>query len=196
MSGSKVVLMVLLLFVGAIVLGGGCAGCTMYSSYKTSINLDEEVKAQWADIDVVLKRRYDLIPNFVATVKGAAAHEKETLQGVIAARNQTLNAKSPGEVASASNAFSQAAGRFINVVNERYPQLRATEQFQNLTISLEGSENRIAQSRKKYNAAVKALNSHIRGFPHSIAAGWADVEKAEFFEAEEEAHEVPKVEFG
>lgn len=195
MSGSKVVLLVLLLFVGGIVIGGGCAGCTMYSSYKTSINLDEQVNAAWADIDVVLKRRYDLIPNFVETVKGAAAFEKETLQNVIAARNQGLNATDRGEAAAASNAFSQAAGRFINVVNERYPELKATEQFRNLTVSLEGSENRIAQSRKKYNDAVQALNSHIRGFPHSIAAGWADVKKAEFFQAEEAAKEVPKVEF-
>lgn len=195
MSGSKVVLLVLLLFVGAIVIGGGCAGCTMYSSYKTSINLDEQVKAAWADIDVVLKRRYDLIPNFVETVKGAAAHEKETLQNVIAARNQALKAKTPGEAAAASNAVSRAMGIMINVVNERYPQLKANQSFRDLMVELEGSENRIAQSRKKYNAAVKALNSHIRGFPHSIAAGWAHVTRAEFFAAGEEVQEAPKVEF-
>jgi LemA protein len=146
-------------------------------------------------VEVVLKRRYDLIPNIVETVKGYAKHESQTLQSVIAARNQGVGAASPAEAAKASTALTGAMRSLINVVNERYPELKANENFRALQIELEGTENRVAEMRRRYNDGVRQLNTHIRGPIGSIAAGWAGVEKAEYFEADEAAQETPKVDF-
>lgn len=202
MSVSKGLLLVIVTFFGVAVLGVGCAGCTVYKSYHTAIRFDEDVKKAWSDIDVALKRRYDLIPNFVETVKGAAEHERETFQDVIAARAGLLTARDdavsaggPQAAAKAAGRVSQAMGRFINVVSERYPNLKATDAFRDLMVELEGSENRIGEMRKRYNGSVRSLNSHIRGVIGSIAAGWADVDQAEYFEAGEEVKDAPKVKF-
>ena len=202
MSVSKGLLLVIVTFMGVAVLGAGCAGCAVYKSYHTAIRFDEDVKKAWSDIDVALERRYDLIPNFVETVKGAAEHERETFQDVVAARNGLLTARDeavsaggPQAAALAAQRVKKAMGSFINVVNERYPNLKATETFRELMVQLEGSENRIGEKRKRYNSRVRSLNSHIRGVIGSIAAGWADVDQAEYFESAEEAREVPKVEF-
>ncbi|MFQ5494809.1 MAG: LemA family protein [Phycisphaerae bacterium] len=192
MRVGLIALLIVLALVVLTVLGGGCM---VYGAYKDAIRLDEEVKSTWSNVDVALKRRYDLIPNFVETVKGYAKHEAETLQKVIAARNDALQAKSPGQAAAAASALSGALRLAVKVVNERYPDLKANENFRALMIELEGSENRIAEMRKRYNAAVKQLNTHIRGPIGSIAASWADVEKAEYFEAGEGERETPKVAF-
>ena len=188
-------LIALLIVLGLLVLTGLGGGCMLYSSYKTAISLDENVKQTWADVGVVLKRRYDLIPNIVETVKGYAKHESQTLQNVIAARNQGMSAKSPAEAAKASSALTGAMRSLINVVNERYPDLKANENFRALQIELEGTENRIAEMRRRYNDVVRKLNTHIRGPIGSIAASWAGVKKAEYFEVEEAAKEAPKVDF-
>ena len=188
-------LIALLIVLGLLVLTGLGGGCMFYSSYKTAISLDEDAKKSWADMEVVLNRRYDLIPNIVATVKGYAKHESQTLQNVIAARSQSGGATSPAEAANVSRAFNGAMRSLINVVNERYPELKANENFRSLQITLEGTENRVAEMRRRYNDVVQRLNTHIRGPIGSIAAGWADVEKAEYFEADEAAQEVPKVDF-
>ena len=188
-------LIALLIVLGLLVLTGLGGGCMFYNSYKTAISLDEDTKKSWADMEVVLNRRYDLIPNIVSTVKGYAKHESQTLQNVIAARNQGGGATSPAEAAKTSSAFTGAMRSLINVVNERYPELKANEQFKGLQVTLEGSENRVAEMRRRYNDVVRRLNTHIRGPIGSIAASWADVEKAEYFEADEAAQEVPKVDF-
>lgn len=202
MSVSKGLLLVIVTFLGVAVLGAGCAGCTVYKSYHTAIRFDEDVKKAWSDIGVSLERRHALIPNFVETVKGAAEHERGTFQDVIAARSGMLTARDdaatasgPAATAKAAARVSQAMGRFINVVSERYPNLKATDAFRDLMVELEGSENRIGEMRKRYNGSVRSLNSHIRGVIGSIAAGWADVDQAEYFEVDDEAREVPKVEF-
>jgi len=186
---------VLLIVLALLVLTGLGGGCMLYNAYKTAISLDEGVKGAWADVEVVLKRRYDLIPNIVATVKGYAKHESRTLQNVIAARNQGIKATTPAEAAKASNAFTGAMRSLINVVNERYPELKANENFRALQIELEGTENRIAEMRKRYNDNVRALNTYIRGPIGAIAAGWAGVKKADYFEAGQAAKEAPKVDF-
>ncbi|MFQ5411918.1 MAG: LemA family protein, partial [Phycisphaerae bacterium] len=156
----RVGLIALLLVLGLLVMSILGGGCMVYGAYKDCIRLDEEVHAKWADIDVVLKRRYDLIPNFVSTVKGYAKHESETLEKVIAARNQAQSATTPSAAAAAANALSGAMRMAINVVNERYPDLKANQNFRDLMVELEGSENRIAEMRKRYNAVVKQLNTH------------------------------------
>lgn len=188
-------LIALIIVLGLLVLTGLGGGCMVYNSYKTAISLDESVKKTWSDVEVVLKRRYDLIPNIVETVKGYAKHESQTLQNVIAARNQGVGATTPAEAAKASTALTGAMRSLINVVNERYPELKANENFRALQIELEGTENRVAEMRRRYNDVVRQLNTHIRGPIGSIAAGWADVSKAEYFEADEAAKEAPKVDF-
>ncbi len=190
MSASKVIL----IFLGVLVLGtliiGGCG----YGGYKETIALDESVQSAWADVEVVLKRRFDLIPNIVATVKGYASHEKDLLQGIADVRKSYFSAQSRNEKAKAASAFEGVLSRLM-VLRETYPELKANESFHALQIELEGTENRIAEKRKRYNAAVKRLNSRIRAFPGSLYASWVGVEKAEYFQAGEAAKEAPKVEF-
>lgn len=180
----------------AILVCGVCGGgCALYSSYKTTVSLDEQVKSTWADVEVDLQRRYDLIPNIIETVKGYAKHEKGILETIAVSRTQYFSAKGPAEKQEASAGLERALSRLL-VLQEKYPDLKADRQFQNLTVSLEGSENRIAEKRRRYNDAVRQLNSHIRGPIGSIAAGWADVRAAEFFEVEAAAKSAPRVDFG
>lgn len=187
--------LIALLVVAAVLVCGVCGGgCMLYSSYKTTISLDETVKAKWADIDVDLQRRYDLIPNIIETVKGYAKHEKSILENVAESRTKYFNANGQAARQEASAGLERALSRLL-VLQERYPELKADRQFQNLTVNLEGTENRIAEKRRRYNEAVRALNAHIRGPIGSIAAGWADVERAEFFEMEPAAKDAPKVDF-
>ncbi len=190
MSASKIILIFLgvMLFIGLSI--GGCA----YSGYKKAIRFDENVQQSWADVEVVLKRRFDLIPNIVETVKGYAKHETELLQGIADVRKSYFTAGSRAEKAKAAGALEGMLSRLL-VLRESYPDLKANQNFRALQIELEGTENRIAEKRKKYNAAVKMLNSHIRAFPGSMYAGWAGVEKAEYFEAGEAAQETPQVKF-
>ncbi|MBN2560260.1 MAG: LemA family protein [Phycisphaerae bacterium] len=194
MRASKIVLTVLAVIIGVVLLGGGCGGCYVYQSYKMTIRLDEEAQKTWADVEVVLKRRFDLIPNIVQTVKGYAKHEKELLQGIADVRKSYFGANTMGEKAKAAGALEGMLSRLL-VLRETYPELKANENFRALQIELEGTENRITEMRKRYNDAVRALNTHIRGPVGSIVAGWAGVEKGEYFQAGEEAQQVPKVEF-
>ena len=190
MSASKVLLIVMVVLLGGALIAGGCA----YSGYKNTAHLDEQVKNSWADVDVVLKRRFDLIPNIVETVKGYAKHEKDLLQGIADVRKSYFSANTIGEKAKAAGALEGMLSRLL-VLRETYPDLKANENFRALQIELEGTENRIAEMRKRYNAAVKALNAYIRVFPGSVYAGWVGAEKAEYFEAGEAAQEAPQVSF-
>ena len=190
MNATKAILLFLVVLIGGGLLVGGCA----FSGYKSTITMDEVVNKSWADVEVVLKRRFDLIPNVVETVKGYASHEKELLQGIADARKAYTGAANAGDRMKANNALDGFLSRLL-VIQERYPELKANENFRALQVELEGTENRIAEMRKRYNDAARQLNSYIRAVPGSIYASWAGVEKADYFEAGEEAKEAPKVTF-
>ncbi len=190
MSASKAIRLFLVVLVGGAVLTGGCA----YSGYRKTISMDEQVQKTWSDVEVVLKRRFDLIPNIVETVKGYASHEKELFQGIADARKAYTGAANASAKMQANNAMDGFLSRLL-VIQERYPELKANENFRGLQVELEGTENRIAEMRKRYNDAVRGLNSYIRAFPGSLYAGWAGVAKVDYFEAGEEAQQTPKVTF-
>jgi LemA protein len=149
----------------------------------------------WSQIDVQLKRRYDLIPNLVNTVKGYASHEKETLERVIQARNQAISASGVAEQAAAENMLSGAL-RQLFALSEAYPNLKANENFAQLQEELTSTENKIAFSRQHYNDSVAVYNMACEQFPSNIFAGMFGFKQNEYFELEEPAaRQVPKVEF-
>ncbi|MGD8450437.1 MAG: LemA family protein [Phycisphaerae bacterium] len=181
---------IVVLAVFALVIGG-CA----VSGYNKAINLSERVDAQWAQVDVVLQRRYDLIPNLMETVKGYAGHEKEIFTEIAKSREKYFQAGGRDEKVAAANGLERALSRLL-VLQERYPDLKAQASFQQFMDSLEGTENRISVERRRYNLAVKELNLFCRGFFGQMYSGWAGVTSAEYFEAEQGAKEAPKVDFG
>ncbi len=189
-TGIKVLIGILILVVVA-----GLGSCSKYNSLVTA---DESVKTAWAQVQNVLQRRADLIPNLVNTVKGYAAHEKEVLTEVTEARASVGRAAKTGNVAKmieANNQLSSALARLLVVV-ERYPDLKANQNFLALQDELAGTENRIAVERRRYNEAVKAYNLQVRRFPGNIFASLFGFERATPFEAPKSAQEAPKVEFG
>lgn len=176
---------------------------SMVSSYNGMVTKEETVTEKWSQVENVYQRRADLIPNLVATVKGYAAHEKETLEGVVNARakaTQTtidpgkLNAESIKQFQAAQDGLSSALSKLMVVV-ERYPDLKANQNFLELQAQLEGTENRITVERKKFNEAAKDYNTYIRKFPKNLYAGMFGFEKKDYFEAQAGAEEAPKVEF-
>ena len=184
---GKIILLVIL----GLILVVGFQSC---SRYNKMVSGDEEVKTAWAQVQTVLKRRADLIPNLVNTVKGYASHEKETLTAVTEARAKVGQAKTIPEQVKANTALSSALGRLMVVV-ERYPDLKANQNFLQLQDELAGTENRIATERRRYNLAVKNYNLTIRRFPGNIYAGLFGFERAVPFKAPESAQEAPKVDF-
>jgi LemA protein len=166
----------------------------MKGTYNTLVSLDEGVKAAWAQVENQLQRRYDLIPNYVETVKGYASHEKEVLLKVTEARAKVGGAGTVSEKIEANNELSSALGRLLLVV-ERYPDLKANTNFIRLQDELAGTENRIAVERMRFNDAVKTYNITVRHFPTNIIAGMFGFEKATFFEVPKERQEAPKVKF-
>ncbi|RJO71572.1 MAG: LemA family protein [Myxococcales bacterium] len=168
----------------------GTSGC----GYNTAIGLEEEVNSQWSQIEVQLKRRYDLIPNLVETVKGYAAHESELFTEIAKVRESYFNAPSRDEKVEAATRLEGALSRLL-LLKENYPQLKADQSFLKLQDSIEGTENRIAVERKRYNDAVRDLNSYIRGIPGKWWASLAGVKQARYFEVREEEKAVPAVKF-
>ena len=166
----------------------------MKGAYNSLVSLEEGVKAAWAQVENQLQRRYDLIPNYVETVKGYAAHEKEVLLRVTEARAKVGGAATVSEKIEANNQLTSAIGRLLVVV-EQYPELKANANFIRLQDELAGTENRIAVERMRFNEAVKTYNITIRHFPTNIIAGMFGFEKATFFEVPKERHEAPKVKF-
>jgi LemA protein len=171
--------------------------------YNNFVSLDEEVTSSWAQVENQYQRRADLVPNLVATVKGYAAHEQETLQGVVDARAKATQitidpaTATPEQLAafqSAQGELSQALGRLLAVA-ENYPDLKANENFRDLQAQLEGTENRITIARQLFNDKAREYNTAIRRFPNNIIAGFCGFEKKPYFEAEEGAQKAPKVEF-
>ena len=159
------------------------------------VSLRNRTKEAWSDIDVQLKRRYDLIPNLVETVKSYAAHEKELFEKVTKERANAISAQGPAEQAKAENALS-ATLKSIFAVAENYPQLRASENFQKLQDELTDTENKIEAARRFYNGNVRDLNIKIESFPSNIVAGTFSFKQMELFELEEAAAKEPvKVKF-
>lgn len=163
-------------------------------TYNGLVSMDESVKAAWAQVENQLQRRYDLIPNYVETVKGYAAHEKEVFIRVTEARSRVAAAGNVNEKIQANNQLSSALARLLVVV-ENYPQLKANTNFIRLQDELAGTENRIAVERRRYNEAVKEYNIKIRQFPTNIFAGMFGFQEATFFEVPKEKQEAPKVKF-
>ncbi len=186
----------MVVLIGFLVLALGCGftGCALYGGYNKAIRLDEQVKASWAQVENQLQRRFDLVPNLVQTVKGVAAQEKEVFTNIAEARTAYGSAQTRDQKVEAANRFESALSRLL-VIQERYPELRSSESFNKLMDSLEGTENRLAVERMRYNEAVRELNSYVRGLFGRIVSGWAGVEKAEFFEVEEAAKQRPDVNF-
>ncbi len=190
MSFGKVLLIMFVAVVGGVLLVGGC----LYSGYNRAIALDEEVKSAWAQVENQLQRRFELIPNLVETVKGFAGQEKEIFLGVANARKSYFQAKSVGAKARAAGMFESALSRLL-VLREAYPELKSNQSFLKLQDSLEGTENRLAVERMRYNERVKQLNTFSRKLTGRLYASLAGVERAEYFEVSEEAKTTPKVSF-
>src|SRR5262245_17753954 len=178
---------------GLVVLGVIVGGWLM-GSYNRMVTDREGVDKAWAQVENVLQRRGDLIPNLVETVKGYAAHEKEVFESVADARSKLAGATSPQEAAAANAGLTSALGRLLAIA-ENYPQLKANENFIRLQDELAGSENRIATERMRYNEAVRGYNTLIKRFPANFIAGMFGFAEKEYFEAEAGAREVPKVKF-
>jgi LemA protein len=163
--------------------------------YNRFVRLRNRVDNAWAQIEVQLKRRWDLIPNLVETVKGYAAHERETFEAVTNARAAAQKAQGPAEAAQAEGILSQALGRLFAVA-EAYPELRATENFQQLQAQLSETEDKVAVSRQVYNDTVLTYHNAIQTFPGTLLAGPFGFTKREFFEVEDEAQRAaPVVDF-
>jgi LemA protein len=189
-NGAKVALAVVAV-IAVIVIGIGGWGVGQYNKV---ISLDEQVKSQWAQVDNQLKRRYDLIPNLVETVKGYATHEKQLFENIAEARTKYFQAPTASQKIQASNQLEGMLSRLL-VLRETYPQLKANESFLKLQDSLEGTENRIAVERKRYNEVAKLLNEYRRGFPGSFFASMAGVQQASYYEVPAAEKEAPKVKF-
>lgn len=162
--------------------------------YNGLIRDRNRVDNSWAQVDVQLKRRYDLIPNLVETVKGYATHELETFERVTQARGGAQTAQGPAEQAQAENFLTQAL-RQLFAVAEDYPELRASDNFASLQEDLEETENKIAVSRQIYNDTVLTYNNKVQQIPSNMVASMFDFDAREFFEAGDEVEEAPKVEF-
>ena len=163
-------------------------------SYNGLVSLRNRIENAWAQIDVQLKRRYDLIPNLVETVKGYAAHERETLDAVITARNAGMNAQGPHDQAEAENQISGAL-KSLFALSEAYPDLKANQNFAQLQEELTGTEGRIAYARQFYNDTVYRYNTKVQSFPANILANMFRFSEREYFQADDESRGPTQVSF-
>lgn len=186
----------------AVLLVGGC---NMYKTTQNKLNTsDKDVKAKWAEVQNQYQRRSDLIGNLVATVKGAANHEKSTLEGVINARAKAtqmtvdpnnITPEKLKEFQAAQGQLSQALGRLM-VVQEQYPDIKANQNFLVLQDQIEGTENRITVARGNFNTSVQQFNTMITNFPTNLFAGWMGFQQRPEFEADAASQKAPTVDFG
>jgi LemA protein len=188
MKGTIIAVVVIVIL--ALIVGG------MYVSARNQmVALNETIKSNWAQVDVVLQRRADLIPNLVATVQGFAAHETQVFGDIAKARSALLSAQTPQDKIAANGQLDGAIGRLLAIV-ENYPQLRSNANFLQLQDELAGTENRIAVERKRYNDSLQAYNTYIGLFPNYIFARWAGFKRNDaYFAASEASRAVPKVQF-
>jgi len=193
MSKKTIIVIVALVLIGAY----------LFSAYNSLVTADEGVTSEWRNVETAYQRRADLIPNLVATVKGYAQHESQTLKEVIEARSKAtsitidpsnITPEQLAEYQKAQNGVSSALGKLLAVA-ESYPDLKANQNFLELQSQLEGTENRIAVALKKYNDVARDFNASIRRVPNNFIASFAGLEKHSYFEAEEGAEKAPKVEF-
>src|SRR4029077_4729164 len=192
MGKALIAVVVLIVIVGLI--GVACFGAYV-STKNTLVSKNEAVKSAWSQVDVVLQRRADLIPNLVETVKGYAKQEQTVFGDIAKARSALLSAGSPQEKITANAQLDGALGRLLLIV-ENYPQLKSNENFLRLQDELAGTENRIAVERQRYNDAVQDYNTFIGLFPNNIFAGWAGFQRNNaYFTASESSREAPKVQF-
>lgn len=189
-----------LLIVAVVVIGGFV---WVKNAYNKMVVGDESVQAAWSQVENVYQRRSDLISNLVATVKGYASHESQTLENVISARSKAtqvtvdptdLSEESLAKFNAAQGELSSALGKLL-MITENYPDLKASQQFSELQAQLEGTENRITTERMKFNEAAKGYNTLVRSFPNNILASMFGFEKKGYFEAQAGAETAPKVEF-
>ena len=173
------------------------------SAYNGMVKMDESVSTAWSNVENQYQRRTDLIPNLVNTVKGYAAHEKETFEAVVSARSKAtqmtvdpknLTPEKLQEYQKAQGEIGAALGRLL-AITENYPELKANENFKELQAQLEGTENRISVERRNFNEVARTYNTSIRTFPKSILAGMFGFDKRPYFEAEEGANKAPEVKF-
>ncbi len=190
MNATKILLILLAGIGGMVLIGGGC----VYKGYDKAVDLDETVESKWAQVENQLQRRFELIPNLVQTVKGLAGQEEKIFLGVAEARKAYTGAGTIGGKAKAAGVLESALSRLL-VIQERYPELKSNQAFLQLQSQLEGTENRLAVERKRYNDSVKSLNTFSRKLLGRFYCSLAGVEKAEYFEITEEAKETPKVDF-
>ena len=192
--------LIVLVVVAAVLLG---IFFWFQGNYNNMVKMDEGVQAAWSQVENVYQRRADLIPNLVATVKGYAEHEQQTLEGVVSARSkatqitvdpENLTSEQLAKYQAAQGELGAALGKLL-AITENYPDLKANDNFLSLQSQLEGTENRIAVERNKYNEAARNYNTVIRQFPKNIVAGMFGFEKKPYFETSEGAKEAPKVEF-
>jgi len=188
MNKSLIVIVVLILIV--------LVAFSQYVSVRnTLVTKNEAVKAAWSQVDIVLQRRADLIPNLVETVKGYAQQEQTVFGDIAKARSALLSAGTPQDKIAANQQLDGALGRLLLIV-ENYPQLKSNENFLRLQDELAGTENRIAVERKRYNDTLQDYNTYIQKFPNNIYAGWAGFKPNEaYFAATEASRQVPKVQF-
>ena len=188
MSKGIIVLIVLVIVVGFIFM--------QYVGVRnTLVTKDQAVKAAWSQVDIVLQRRADLIPNLVETVKGFAQQEQTVFGDIARARSALLSAGTPSEKIAANQQLDGAIGRLLVIV-ENYPQLKSNENFLRLQDELAGTENRIAVERKRYNDALQDYNTYLLKFPNNLIAGFAGFKPNEaYFQASEASRQVPKVDF-
>lgn len=192
MGKALIAVVVLVVIVGLI--GVVCFG-SYVSTKNTLVSKNEAVKSAWSQVDIVLQRRADLIPNLVETVKGYATQEQTVFGDIAKARSQLLSAGTPQEKIKANQQLDGALGRLLLIV-ENYPQLKSNENFLRLQDELAGTENRIAVERKRYNDTLQDYNTYVQQFPNSLFAGWAGFKPNDaYFQAAEGSRVVPKVNF-
>jgi len=189
-SASRILLIGFGVVLAFLLVGGGC----VYTGYNQVFTYDEAVKSQWAQVENQLQRRFDLIPNLIETVKGVAKQEEKIFLGVAEARKAYFQADSINAKAKAAGGMEGALSRLL-LLRETYPQLKSDQSFLKLQDQLEGTENRLSVERKRYNDAVRQLNTYIRKLLGRYYAELAGVGKAEYFEIEDTARATPKVKF-
>lgn len=187
-------LKIFLIVIGIILLIAIFSFSWIVREYNKVIAMDENIKGKWAQVENQLKRRYDLIPNLVETVKGYAKHEKELFENIAEARTKYFQSNTVKGQIDASNQLEGALSRLL-LLREAYPELKANQSFLKLQDSLEGTENRIAVERKRYNEAVQILNTYIRTLFGRFFASLAGVSSAEYYDIPEAEKEIPKVKF-
>jgi LemA protein len=187
---SKGVIVLIVIVVLILVVGG-----SYVSTKNTLVQKNEAVKSKWSQVDVVLQRRADLIPNLVETVKGITKQEQTVFGEIAQARSQLLSASTPADKIAANQRVDGALGRLLALA-ENYPQLKSNENFLRLQDELAGTENRIAVERKNYNDTLQDYNTYVQQFPNSLFASWAGFKKNDaYFAASEASRAVPKVNF-